>query len=86
MTNTYRFTGDRSACPADGAILHALEIAFDADGGYYPTGRCDNCGEQLYAEGERYVPSGPVEHPLEVDWQALMRPMPGRLAWHRRAP
>lgn len=46
MNDTLRFTGGWSACPAEGALLHALDVSFDAGGGYYTTGKCENCGER----------------------------------------
>lgn len=75
-----------SPCPADGAVLHAVEVSFDADGGYYTTGRCENCGEQLHEEGERYEPPERPLPELTIDWEVLMDLLPGRRAWHRRAP
>lgn len=75
-------------CPADGAVLHAVDVSFDEEGGYYTTGKCENCGERLHEEGERYEPDPESwDGAFEIDL-SLPRFLadPGRRAQHWRAP
>ena len=43
-----------SPCPAEGAVLHGLEVEADGDGRLvYVTGDCEHCGEDLHEAGSR---------------------------------